>query len=381
MIYDICTPILLVDLAGSLCLIVISALCLRESREIVKKEPDNFLYGYMYWLFIALFAFSLSRSLGHIVKHMLISAGLQDYWELLSPVSGSINSSLFLLIASITVFFQKMKSVMERMEQDKSEIERISQQLLKLNKETEMLVSERTRAELALNIAHNIRNPIMVIGGLVRQFLKSSTLTEKQRDKMGLILEQIEKLDDIVREFELVKRKGQQSIEKIDLNVLAKEAVEAANTEALARNVRIEVSYESAPLYVHMDSDLIRFALIQCLKLLLYRLNHSESVRLVLRREKFGALIILLTSTFEDSSKFSELEIDFSDPSSSGKRLGLSTVRQILRDHGGDLHVDGDGSAVKIEIFLPYSIGTAKRWDSGSIDAKQGDISGGENVT
>ncbi len=363
MSFDICTPITLVDFAGGAFLIIVSALCLRESRNIVKKEPDNFLFSYMHWLFMALFAFSLSRSLGHIVKHILLGFGLQDLWVSLSPISGSVNTALFLLIASITVFFQKMKSVMERIEQDRAEIERISQELLRLNEETELLVSERTRAELALSIAHNIRNPIMVIGGLARRFLKKGDLSDEQRKKVELMLEQIEKLDEIVREFELIKGEKASSISKKDLNILVKEVVDAADSEIKDRGIDITVRYESRPLYVNMDPDLIKFALVQCLKLLIYRLKAGSKLKLILKREKFGAVVAFVTSQFEKGARYSSLKSIDSVSAFRGKRLGLSTVRQILRDHGGDLHVEGHGRALKIEIFLPFSIGTAKTWN------------------
>ncbi len=356
-----CTPIILVDLAGSICLIVISALCLKEARNIVSKAPDNFLYGYLHWLFAALFAFSLSRSLGHIVKHLLMGMGLENYWELLSPVSGSINSALFLLIASITVFFQKMKKVMERIEQDRQEIERISQELLRLNKETELLVSQRTRAELALNIAHHIRNPIMVIGGIARRLLKREDLSDDLRKKVEVMLEQIERLDEIVKEFELIKSKQAGAITKKDLNQVVQEVVEAARSEADRHGIVLNVSFEAAPVFVNMDPDLIRFSLTQCLKLLLGRIKQSKAVFLLVRRGKFGAVITIYPSELDSPPKASRERKD-AKSSLTGRRLGLSTVRQILKDHGGELTVKGQGEFIRIEIFLPFSIGTGKSW-------------------
>ena len=358
---DICTPIVIIDLVGSTCLIIISALCLKVSRQIVKKEPDNFLYGYLHWLFIALFAFSLSRSLGHIVKHVLIFAKLSPYWAALSPISGSINSALFILIASISVFFQTMKKVMERIERDRMEIERISQELLRLNKETELLVTERTRAELALSIAHNIRNPIMVIGGIAKRLLKKEKLTEEQRKKMELILAQTKRLDDIVREFELIKGERRGFIAKKNLNELVKEVVEAASSEAKSIGITIEANLESTPMYVDMDPNLIKFALAQCLKLIIYRMKASKKIVVRVIRGKFGCVITLFPSEFLGYQK-KQMQRSPTQLRFTGKRLGLSTVRQILKDHGGNLWITGHGEFIKIQIFLPFNIGTGKTW-------------------
>ena len=358
----VCSPILLADLIGSICLIVLSALCLRESKAIVRKEPENFLYGYIQWLIMALFAFSLSRSLGHIVKHFLWYEGLLSFWKDLSPISGSINSALFILIASITVFFQKMKSVMERIEQDRQEIERISQELLRLNKETELLVSERTRAELALSIAHRIRNPIMVIGGLAKRLIKKGQFTADQLKKVELMIQQIESLENIVREFELIKGRKSSKIEKKELNDLINEIVESASSEAKSRGLDIEVRVEKGPIFVSIDADLIRFSLIECLKLIMDRSKHSKKIWILVKREKFGATVMICSLDLETCQQKTVADQKHDSLRRSGRGLGLSTVRQILRDHGGELRIEGRGDKIKIIIFLPFKIGTGKTW-------------------
>ncbi len=360
----LCLPIVLVDFLGSFILIVISGLCLKTIREITVEEPENFLYGYLYWLFLALFAFSISRSLGHIIKYILYWSTLQKYWRNLSPVSGSLNTALFILIASITLFFHKMKRVMEKIEFDKKEIERVNAELLKLSLETEKLVTERTRAELALLIAHEIRNPIMVIGGIIRRLFKKGLIPDESKEKLQILLKEVERLDEIVREFEFVKKGGTSSFSEIDLNKEIIKLKEQMEKEALKRSVEIIVIPEKKPLAVHIDASLIRFALYQCLKVLLEASKKGQKIGISLSREKFGVNISCFLENKDPSKLLPQTRDIFSHIRPETEGIKLSTVRQIIKEHGGNFSIleDTKNTRLSIEIFLPFKIGTAKTW-------------------
>ncbi|MGQ9499640.1 MAG: hypothetical protein ACUVQ6_04670 [Dissulfurimicrobium sp.] len=72
------------------------------------------------------------------------------------------------------MFFDKIQIIIEKMSQDRTKIEKTSKELLRLNLEMERIVSERTRAEMALRIAHEARNPVMIIGGLIQKIIKNA---------------------------------------------------------------------------------------------------------------------------------------------------------------------------------------------------------------
>jgi len=123
-------PIWLLDVSGSLIMIIMSSLCLGLAREIYHRDPEDAMNAYLLWFCIAIFAFSLSRSLGHIIKHILYFAGLQYWWQRLSPFSGSINTMTFVVIGAITLFFNRMEIIIHRMARDKKKIQKTSSELL-----------------------------------------------------------------------------------------------------------------------------------------------------------------------------------------------------------------------------------------------------------
>ena len=163
------TLIHVVDILGSSWVLVLSLLCLRQSLLLKKVQQDNALVTYILWLTGALFSFGLFRSLGHLVKYILLYGGHDDLWTRLSPVSGSLITVTFIVIFATTLFFRDMLTIMNRMQADRRKIEQTSAQLFQLNQDIESMVSDRTRAELSFQFAHEIRNPITIIGGLLQR--------------------------------------------------------------------------------------------------------------------------------------------------------------------------------------------------------------------
>ena len=120
-------PVYLVDLIGSASMIVISFLCVMLVRTKKREDPTNVIWTYLLWLSLALFAFAISRSVGHIIKHILIVTGKKSIWLQLRPFSGAMNTIMFVLVASITLFFQRVQNIYFQIVKDKQKIQRFRQ--------------------------------------------------------------------------------------------------------------------------------------------------------------------------------------------------------------------------------------------------------------
>ncbi len=361
---SICTPIIVIDVAGSLTMIIISLLCLKVARQISRTRPDNIFYSYLNWLVAALLAFSLSRPLGHIVKHILLYMGKREYWVVLSPISGSINTAIFFLITSITLFFQTMQRIMERMGEDKKKIERISQELLNLNQNTEILVSERTRAELALNVAHEIRNPVMVIGGMIRRILNKSLPRQERREYLKAILHQVIRLENIVKKFETIKGDLSWAFTREDLNRLVKSSVNMILPEAKQKGITIVTELAQTPLFVEVNANLIKLSLVHCLRNAIEASEEGKKIIVRTRHAKYGAIVKIIDhGTGMPEEVLKKIFVPFFGTKKKSSGLGLCVVKQIIEEHGGTINISSvEGEGTVVEIFLPTRIGTAKTW-------------------
>ncbi len=161
-------PIWLVDLLGSSVTIVFSFLCVVLARRIRNQDPNNVVWTYLLWLCYALLAFALSRSVGHIAKRLLLMSGFEETWQVLKPYSGAINTLTFVVVASITLFFERIWKTYQQILGDQSALQETHDELIYMNRNLEGLISARTR-ELALSerkyrrIFEVSRDVIMVI--------------------------------------------------------------------------------------------------------------------------------------------------------------------------------------------------------------------------
>ncbi len=349
-------PVWTVDFFGSAAMILVSALCVAKAYENSKKNPDSPLAAYILWFSMALFAFSASRSIGHMVKYVLLYIGRGDLWHRLSPISGSINTIAFVGISSVTLFFHRMQKIMERMERDRIKIEKTTKELLKLNEDIEAVVSQRTKSELALRIAHRIRNPVMIIGGLIRQLMKKGREDEEYyQHHLEKILEQAKKLESLVSTFENLRASTQETFVDIDLNELAQEAIEVISPEAEKKGIVLVFERAAKPLTFRGSPHLLKIALLHIIRNALEACKHGDSIEITTGIE--GGRLFL---EVKDNGPGIPPEIlkhilkAFYTTKEGKTGLGLPYVNQIIREHRGELKVNSvQGKGTTVRIYLP----------------------------
>ena len=141
-------PIWIVDMLGSVLMILFSFLCLNLVRTLRIRDQGNVIWTYLFWLILGLAGFAVSRSAGHILKQMLVLSGHEPVWSAIRPYSGAINTLMFAFVASVTLFFERIWKIYRQMAKDKQELQTVRDELLFVNQNLENRVAERTR-ELA----------------------------------------------------------------------------------------------------------------------------------------------------------------------------------------------------------------------------------------
>jgi two-component system, NtrC family, sensor kinase len=135
-----------VDLAGSVMMIVFSFLCLRLVFVLKRHDQDNVIWTYLLMVCLGLTAFAVSRSAGHILKQLLSLAGHKTVWNSIRPFSGAINSFMFVFVASVTLFFERVWIFYQQIAKDKLALQVAHKNLLFMNQNLEARVAERTEA-------------------------------------------------------------------------------------------------------------------------------------------------------------------------------------------------------------------------------------------
>ncbi len=135
----------IVDVAGSAAMIVLSLMCLRLALRLKRLDQSNVIWTYLAWVCYALCLFAFSRGAGHILKQVLVMTGRVNIWEAIRPFSGSINTLSFMVVSSVTLFFQRTWIIYRDIQNDKLALKSLSDELLFLNRHLEHLVAERSK--------------------------------------------------------------------------------------------------------------------------------------------------------------------------------------------------------------------------------------------
>lgn len=137
-------PIWFTDVVGSALMILFSFLSIWYAMRLAKTQPANVLWTYLLWLSVALACFAMSRGVGHIAKRVLLVLDMRDVWLILRPYSGAINTLAFALVASMTLFFQRVHRINNAILKDQEALEKAGQEVMHLNRNLESLVVQRT---------------------------------------------------------------------------------------------------------------------------------------------------------------------------------------------------------------------------------------------
>ena len=137
-------PVWLTDVAGSALMIIFSFLAVRYAVRLRKAQPSHIIWTYLLWLSVALAAFAISRGVGHIAKRGLLVMDKRDVWVAIRPFSGAVNTLAFIVVGSITLFFQRAHRINSAILADEQALEQASREVMRLNRHLEALVKQRT---------------------------------------------------------------------------------------------------------------------------------------------------------------------------------------------------------------------------------------------
>ncbi|MBM4294008.1 MAG: PAS domain S-box protein [Deltaproteobacteria bacterium] len=223
--------------------------------------------------------------------------------------------------------------------------------------EDRLLASERLAAigNTVAHIAHEIKNPLLIIGGFAHQLEKVPGLDDKSRQKLAIIGEEVERLEamvaemrDFVRPPELKKTWG-------NLEAAVDDTLEFFQETFKERQIEVRRVKEGPMPQASFDPRQIRQVLINLFKNALEAMPRG-GVLTVASRVKDGNIEVSVGDTGEGMS--AEVAAHIFQPyyttKEKGTGLGLAICQFIVEhQHGGCILVDsapGQGSTFTIQI-------------------------------
>jgi pSer/pThr/pTyr-binding forkhead associated (FHA) protein len=202
---------------------------------------------------------------------------------------------------------------------------------------------------LAQALAHEIRNPLMAIGGFVRRVAQSEPQTS-EGVKFRAIMPVVERVEAVLREVDDFVRLPlpRKKLERIDS--LIQEAVESQDW-GLCPVLCVKTPHLMIPL----DADLFKKALSMIFREIVPGIPQGSEFKILIQHSGIE-LEILIGEIAENGRFFEPFDPELQrKPWSLG--LFLNIAHRIISDHGGKLLLDPEGhSAFPMLIRIPRGI-------------------------
>jgi PAS domain S-box-containing protein len=230
---------------------------------------------------------------------------------------------------------------------------------LRLNQER-LVRSERLTAigEMAARVAHEIRNPLVAIGGFARSLLqKASAGDPTTRDALEIIVDEVRRLETIVREVLDFSRPTPPKIGSVSPRKLAEEAFELLRWEMDQAGVVAHVEEADATPQAAADRDQLFQAIVNLLRNAVHAMPRGGSVTVRARPFQHGVEIAIVdTGVGMTPDVLARAFEPFYTTKNDGSGLGLTIASQIVRDHHGEIRIHSKpGEGTTVSLRLPAS--------------------------
>lgn len=222
--------------------------------------------------------------------------------------------------------------------------------------EKKLLQTERLAAvgQAVAHVAHEIKNPLMIIGGFSQQLTKALS-DAKSRQKIGMILDEVERLEKLVRnvgdftkEYKLVKRAA-------DINGVIRDVLRLMGESPFSEKYTFSPTLAEDLREIPCDPDRLRQVLMNLFSNAMQAMENGGAVSISTERRS-DSVLIRITDQGIGMSENQLLHIfePFYTTRQKGSGLGLAISYKIVHAHGGDLSaVSSLGRGTSFVITLP----------------------------
>lgn len=204
-------------------------------------------------------------------------------------------------------------------------------------------------------IAHDLKTPLVTIGGLARQLNKKITPGTSEEEKVRIIRQQTGRLEQLVADMLIFAKPLQLSLAPHNLCLLLEKARESVSETALHSQVAIDLPAEDSRT-CHLDYDKMMLVLINLFANAIEASPSKGTVSVSLRHyEKELCIDVSDRGPGIPEDIRQRIFEPFVTGKKKGTGLGLSICRKIIEAHTGTLTYRTNPSSVTtFTISLPY---------------------------
>jgi signal transduction histidine kinase len=241
-------------------------------------------------------------------------------------------------------------AMVQQLRESREEIQRLHR--------TQMSRAEHlaTLGELAAGLAHEIRNPLAGIAGVIDIIGRDLPVNSPACAVVAEVKQEAIHINRILTDLLETARPKQPNFQRADLGATITHAIMFAREQAHSRAIEIEfVPTRSIPLVEHDPSQINQVLLNMLLNAIQAVAREGHIIVSLDRRDDYAAISIADNGPGIPPETLKNIFRPFFTTKGHGTGLGLSLARRIVEDHAGRIEVTSTpGQGTTFVVLLPY---------------------------
>lgn len=230
-----------------------------------------------------------------------------------------------------------------------------TRELRELVRRSERLAS---MGQLVAEITHEIKNPLMLIGGFARQLLRDLEEDGGKQKKLDIIVDEISRLEQLLHELRDLYLPRRVEPKEIDVARLLRGIGDLVTAECEGRGIRLVLEIPNEPIHIQGDEPKLKEVLLNLIRNSIDAMAKEGNLRLV--SQVFGRNLEIDVTDEGCGIPVSEQARIFSPfftTKPRGTGLGLSICKRIMEEHpGGSLTFESEpGKGTTFRLTMPIS--------------------------
>ncbi len=213
--------------------------------------------------------------------------------------------------------------------------------------------------QMAAHISHEIKNPLMLIGGFARQILKSAEADpEKNREKLQIIADEVGRLEDFLSEVGNYAKFSEPHKRPGNLNALIEEICPRLEPSLQEKGIKLLLDLDPELPQVHFDGVHMRQVILNITKNGLEAMGPGGTLTIASGRSH-DRVFVRITDTGKGIPPeiMDKVTQPFYSTKPKGTGLGLTITQKIVEAHQGELTIESElHKGTQVTVFLKIGI-------------------------
>lgn len=212
---------------------------------------------------------------------------------------------------------------------------------------------------MTANIAHEIKNPLVIIGGFAKRLAKKMQNEHTEDKYIDIILKEVSRLETILNEILNYVKEGPSISETCAINDFLDEILYLLSTDTSWEHVAVVKRFDASLPLIPCDSQQLKQVFINILMNACEAMNGRGKITIKTARASHNNHPFINVSITDTGGGINPAVIDnifnpFFTTKEKGTGLGLAISNKIITNHRGHIDIENTvGKGVTFIVYLP----------------------------